>query len=226
MKEEWKDVKGMGDFVEVSTKGRIRTKDRFITRNNQKVLQKGTIRKCQDNGKGYMQFKISIDRKIIRKYVHVMVAEAFLVKRRPNQTEVNHKNGDKKDNIVENLEWVTRQENMNHAIKTGLIYTPHRESIKNIQKVKCGYCGGYFKLNTYNQKFCTVKCSALNQKGRHRGRKVKRPNMEDLYEILKTRTFKSVGEDYGVTDNAVRRWCKDYNIPYKASYYSKNYRKL
>jgi len=60
-------------------------------------------------------------------------------------------------------------------------------------------------------------CSKCSHKER---RKVKnRPKKEELYNLLRNKSFLSVGRIYGVSDNAIRKWCKIYNIPSKASYY-------
>lgn len=66
---------------------------------------------------GYMQVKLSHEPKPLYRYVHVLVALAYLPK--PDTAErlkVNHINGDKGDNRACNLEWVTPRENMRHAI--------------------------------------------------------------------------------------------------------------
>lgn len=74
------------------------------------------------NGKGYLRLDISINgkRKII--YPHRAVAELF-IPNPENKPQVNHINGNKLDNRVENLEWVYAQENTIHAVKMGLINT-------------------------------------------------------------------------------------------------------
>lgn len=93
--------KSYDDIYEISTEGKIRNKKR-----PNRVL-KTYISNC-----GYEKFKGHN----VHNYVHRMVAETFL----PNPSgkeQVNHKNGNKLDNRVENLEWVTRSENVTHAYK-------------------------------------------------------------------------------------------------------------
>jgi len=52
------------------------------------------------------------------------------------------------------------------------------------------------------------------------GRRVKdRPSKDELYKLLKENSFTKIGEKYGVSCNAIRKWCKLYNISYKSSYY-------
>lgn len=45
----------------------------------------------------------------------------------------------------------------------------------------------------------------------------KRPSREELKGLLRLKSFVEIGKDYGVSDNAVRRWCKSYNLPTKMS---------
>jgi hypothetical protein len=68
---------------------------------------------------GYRMIILTVNKKKLYKLVHRIVAEAF-IENPLNKPEVNHINGDKTDNRVENLEWVTAQENQLHATKTGL----------------------------------------------------------------------------------------------------------
>lgn len=80
----------------------------------------------------------------------------------------------------------------------------------------CAECDNRFEKLKRVSKYCSVECS---NKG---DRKVKnRPTSEELYELLKDNPFTKVGEMYGVSDNAVRKWCKSYGIPTKSSYYRK-----
>ena len=124
IKEIWKPIKGFQDIYEASNLGRIRSKDHLINgNNNNKVLKKGKILKNQLSIKGYLQVSLMTQPKI--KYntgVHRLVALAFIPN--PNHyPQVNHKNGIKTDNRVENLEWCSASENVTHAVKNRLIKT-------------------------------------------------------------------------------------------------------
>jgi hypothetical protein len=90
------------------------------------VSDGGVIRHCRsrkvkwlENHGGYMRVEFSIAKKRIRRRVHRLVAEAFI----PNpegKLAINHIDGDKSNNVVSNLEWVTSKENTIHAISNGL----------------------------------------------------------------------------------------------------------
>ena len=90
--------------------------DYEITRDGQ-VINKtnGHVLKPQPNGKGYL--RVSICGKL--QFVHRLVAEKY-IPNPDNLEQVNHKDGNKLNNSVENLEWVSNQENRDHAVQTGL----------------------------------------------------------------------------------------------------------
>lgn len=69
-----------------------------------------------NNGKGYFCVVLCVNGKTYRKYIHRLVCETY--KENPhNKSEVNHIDGDKSNNSVNNLEWATRSENQNHRYK-------------------------------------------------------------------------------------------------------------
>lgn len=93
---------------EISNLGRLR---------NKKTKH---FRTFGNNGKGYMTVQINIDKVTKSFYIHRLVANAFIEKNNLLQSEVNHKDGNKKNNCVSNLEWCSSSENKIHAIKLGL----------------------------------------------------------------------------------------------------------
>ena len=110
-KEIWKDILGYEGLYKVSNTGKIFSIERHGTKNR--------ILSSVDNGKGYLRVKLSKNDKPKSYMLHRIIAEAF-IPNLENKKCVNHINGNKKDNRIENLEWCTHSENVNHAIRTGL----------------------------------------------------------------------------------------------------------
>jgi hypothetical protein len=115
----WRDVVGYEDFYEVSSIGEVKSKTRIYPgRGGYLCTRKPRIMTQGVTTKGYFAVTLTLNGVERRIEVHRLVAEAFLGK--PDGMQVNHKDGIKKNNKVENLEWVTPSENSLHAFRMGL----------------------------------------------------------------------------------------------------------
>ena len=104
--EIWKDIEGYEGLYQVSNKGRV------------KSLYKGSERilKPHDNGRGYLRVHLTKENTSKNIRVHRLVALAFIPN--PNNLpEINHRDENKKNNCVENLEWCDRGYNVNYGTR-------------------------------------------------------------------------------------------------------------
>ncbi len=119
MVEVWKDIKGYEGLYQVSNLGRVKSLERFKDNNGGKVKVSERIMRISVDTVGYNIICLTKNSKRKTHKIHRLVAEAF-IPNLENKREVNHKDGNKQNNNVKNLEWATRKENMRHAYKTGL----------------------------------------------------------------------------------------------------------
>jgi len=118
--ELWVDIKGYEGYYQISNMGRYKSLDRSYVAKKRNCLfrLKGKIMRPNES-RGYLVAVLSMDYKTERFPVHRLVADAFLPNHE-NKRTVNHKNGNKKDNKLSNLEWATDSEQQLHATKIGL----------------------------------------------------------------------------------------------------------
>jgi DNA-binding transcriptional regulator YiaG len=117
--EVWKDIAGYEGLYQISNMGNVRTLPR-LHRLDRPYMKQERLLNPPTNSSGYKQATLYKDKKGIIHSVHRLVATAFL-RREPHHEVINHKDGNKQNNYVDNLEWCTYGHNQAHAIRTGLI---------------------------------------------------------------------------------------------------------
>lgn len=126
--EIWKPITGYEDKYEISNYGNVKS---IYLINRQAKMKRDKILK-QHIVCGYLKIRLSKDNKMKNYLVHRLVAETF-IPNPENKSQVNHKDGNKLNNNVDNLEWTTRSENVNHAWLNGL-HEKTRETVRENMK--------------------------------------------------------------------------------------------
>lgn len=127
MTEIWKDVKGYEGLYQVSNCGRIKSLPKKRANGTNFYIQKEIIMSQQIKNKRYYGVCLVKDGICKNHLVHRLVAEAFL--ENPNlYDQVNHKDCNKLNNNVDNLEWCNQQMNLRHAFENGLL-TKRKRSV-------------------------------------------------------------------------------------------------
>ncbi len=144
-KEIWKSISGYLGLYEVSNLGRIRSVDRFAERRNGMITGKILVARC--NRTGYLRVCLCKDNIKKFKLVHRLVAMAFLPNTQ-NFPQVNHKDENKQNNEVENLEWCTAEYNQNYK------NCPLKKRLSRIENFGKGVCSYDEKGNKIKDYLC------------------------------------------------------------------------
>lgn len=105
MEEIWKDIRGYEGLYQVSNLGRVKRENKLLRLNT--------------NTYGYKHITLSKNNVQKTAVIHKLVADAF-IENPHSKPQINHKDGNKENNTVANLEWVTQGDNNRHAVKTML----------------------------------------------------------------------------------------------------------
>ena len=151
MKEIWKDIKGYEGLYQVSNLGRVKS----LSRKNH---PKEEFRNLITNSKGYLIVNLLKNNKGKTNKVHRLVAEAFIPNPN-NYPQVNHKDENKTNNHVDNLEWCTNKYNSNYG---------HRNDKIGRKKVRCITTGEEF--NSIREASKNVNCTERNISSAVRGK--------------------------------------------------------
>lgn len=118
MSEIWKDIPGLEGLYKCSNFGNFKAPEKIENSSHRRCIRKEKILKTCHESNGYLQISIIVNKKQTLHLAHRLIALTF-IKKIEGKDFVNHKNGIKDDNRVENLEWCTKSENSKHSFAIG-----------------------------------------------------------------------------------------------------------
>lgn len=149
MEEIWKDIPGYEGCYQASNLGRIKSLERKVEYNNQEDrILKEKIMKLNPTTRGYIRIGLCKKGRSRSHFVHRLIVSTFIGE---SNLQVNHIDGVKTNNNIDNLEYVTHQENIKHAVRIGLIKNNSKINEKLIIK---DYKNG-FRLRQLEKKYKT-----------------------------------------------------------------------
>lgn len=166
-KEGWKDIKGYEGYYQISNRGNVKSLDRVLNqwfkhgRYEDRQI-KGQPLATTDNGNGYLIVSLNKNNKRKNHYVHRLVAEHFIGSI-PTDYTVNHKDFNRKNNNVDNLEIITQFDNVQHALENGRfeVERNYKKSYENITEETKNKVEKLYKFMTLNEIAKEVKICRL-----------------------------------------------------------------
>lgn len=132
-------------------------------------------------------------------YLHRLVYENYINSILDTSIHIHHIDENKKNNSLDNLKPILPGQHMKIHIK-------HMNTVRMLYNKTCSICNKTIKTYRKSQKFCSLSCC-----GRYK-RIANYPNKDELAEEIKKFSREEIGRRYGVTGNAVKRWCIKYGF--------------
>lgn len=142
MQEIWRDIVGYEGLYQVSNLGNVKLLKRTFSPNGGTRVIENKIMKNYINRDGYIKVQLTNNGKQKTISIHRLVAQSF-VKNEFEYNEVNHIDGDKSNNNIENLEWSNRSQNIKHAILNNL-FSVRKRGNHNMAKIVINLNNGIF----------------------------------------------------------------------------------
>jgi predicted DNA-binding protein YlxM (UPF0122 family) len=216
MKEIWKDVKNYEGLYQVSNLGRVRSLPKKRKNSKGTYIIKEKIMKPSIGSTGYYFVNLTkeCNLKIPRK-IHRLVAQTFIpiIK---GKTYINHIDGNKLNNNIDNLEWCTNQENIIHAYETGLNkrFTIDQKELQELYINK-----GLGISNIANIK--NVSFNVIERELKRQGFKLRNMSEADtkyfitkefLEKELENKTQKQIASEIGCDASLISKYKKKFNL--------------
>jgi hypothetical protein len=154
--EIWKDVVGYNGLYQVSNQSRMR-RVKFVDGKFVYTILKPILKK-----NGYVQHGLCMNNKLKCVSLHRVVAQAF-IPNPENKPTVNHINGIRDDNSIDNLEWATQKEQIKHAWSTGLSNYDYERKLKLSKIVVCLQSGIFFYSTTEAANALNIKLRSMRK---------------------------------------------------------------
>lgn len=142
MKEEiWKPIDGFEGLYEISNFGRVKSLSRYqdTTKRTPQFIPERILSPADNRGgDGYLFVNLTKNKTRHHRYVHRLVAAAFVKNTSAEKNQINHKDGDKHNNVASNLEWCTNRENGLHRYNVLMKRNPYKGKEVSWNRKKIG----------------------------------------------------------------------------------------